>query len=71
MFGILMIVVAAVVVYKAAEMGNRSGPLWATISVAVTLLWGMFLPFGFAAGLFGTLLIMLICNLINDPSQRR
>lgn len=70
MIGILLIIVAATVVYKAAEMGNRNGSLWAAISVAVSLIWGAFLPFGFAAGLVGTLLIMFLCNLVKDPSQR-
>jgi hypothetical protein len=71
MFGIILIILVAVIVYKAAEMGSRNGAFWATISVAITLGWGYFLPFGFAAGLFGTLLIMLVCNLIKDPSQGR
>ncbi len=70
MFGIVVIVLVAVIVYKAAEMSERSGAVWATISVLITLGWGFFLPFGFAAGLFGTLLIMLVCNVISDPRGR-
>lgn len=69
MFGIILIILVAGIVYKAAEMGNRNGAFWAAISVLITLVWGTFLPFGFAAGLVGSLLIMFICNLINDPSN--
>ena len=69
--GIMLIILVAGVVYKMAEMGNRSGILWAIISVAISIAWGLFLPFGFAVGLFGSLITMFICNLLNDPSQSR
>lgn len=69
MFGILLIVLTAVIVYKAAEMSERSGGLWAAIAVLITLVWGYFLPFGFAVGLFGSLIIMLICNVVTDPRK--
>ena len=69
MFGIMLIVLAAVITYKAAEMSERSGGLWAAICVLITLVWGYFLPFGFAAGLFGSLLIMLVCNVVSDPRK--
>lgn len=65
MFGILLIVLVASIVYRAAEMDNRRGVLWASISIVITLLWGLFFPFGFAVGLFGTLLIMFVCNMVS------
>lgn len=70
MLGIMLTVLVAGIVYQAAEMSDRSGALWAGISVLITLAWGMFLPFGFAAGLIGSLLIMLICNVVSDPRGR-
>jgi len=66
--GLLLTIMVAGIVYKAAEMGNRNGFWWATISVGITLVSGMFIPLSFGVGLFGTLLIMFICNLISDPS---
>lgn len=70
MLGIMLTVLVAGIVYQAAEMSERSGVWWAAISVVITLAWGMFLPFGFAAGLIGSLLIMLICNVVSDPRGR-
>ena len=65
MFGILLIGLVAVIIYRAAEMDNRNGTGWAALSILITLGWGMYLPFGFAAGLIGTFLIMFVCNLIS------
>lgn len=69
--GLVLIALVAGIVYKAAEMGYRNGFLWGALSVLISIGWGMYLPFGFAAGLVGPLLIMLVANLINDPSQGR
>lgn len=69
MFGIVLIVVVAVICYRAAEMSERSGGIWAAISVLISLGWGFFLPFGYAAGLVGTLLILLVYNVIADPRK--
>ena len=41
MFGIMLIVLAAVITYKAAEMSERSGGLWAAICVLITLVLGL------------------------------
>lgn len=65
MFGILLIALVAGIIYKAAEIENRNGTLWAALSILITLAWGLFLPLGFAAGLIGTFLIMFICNMIS------
>lgn len=67
--GIILTVLTAGIVYKAAEMGNRSGLLWGAISIGITIISGFFIPFSFAVGLFGTFIIMLVCNLISNPSK--
>ena len=68
MLGILLIAIAASVVYKAAEMENRNGTGWAALSVLMSLVWGLFLPFGFAVGLFAPLAIMFIVNVVKGPT---
>lgn len=56
MFGTFTIVACAVFYYRVAEIENRSGVLWASLSIALSLAAGMVL--GLGAG--GTLLIQLV-----------
>ena len=69
MFGILMIVACAVFYYRVAEIENRSGILWASLSIALSLAAGMVLGLGGGGMLLIQLvpfLLMLGLNMMSD-----
>ena len=71
MLGLLCVAAAVIVVYKAAEMGNRQGWFWAMMAVGLGIINSMLVGTLLAGiiTLVVMMLLMFIANIIHDPTK--
>ena len=71
--GIVLLIICAVVFYKAAEMEDAPGILWASLSVAVFLLTSAVLHWGLLGCVLGQILLFVgigVFKMLRDSRRR-
>ena len=58
-FSFVFLIVAAVFYFRAAEMENGPGVLWAALSVVISLVMGQVLRFGLLGMVFGQIALFI------------